>query len=86
MPNKTKMLDYGGFVHSPETPPSADFAEYLRQIDLLVAARQAATEGPAEEVALRAEIEPPVLTAPGGPGEPEEPQAAPAAQQENPHV
>lgn len=44
MPNKTKMLDYGGFVHSPETPPSADFAEYLRQIDLLVAARQAATE------------------------------------------
>ena len=44
MPNKTKMLDYGGFVHSPETPMSAEFAEYLRQIDLLVAAWQGAVE------------------------------------------
>ena len=44
MPNKTKMLDYGGFVHSPETPMSAEFAEYLRQIDLLVAAWQSAVE------------------------------------------
>jgi hypothetical protein len=44
MPNKTKMLDYGGFVHSPETPPSADFAEYLRQIDLLATAWQGASE------------------------------------------
>ena len=44
MPNKTKMLDYGGFVYSPETPISAEFAEYLRQVDLLVAAWQAAVE------------------------------------------
>ncbi len=44
MPIKTKMLDYGGFVQSPEAPPAAEFAEYLRQIDLLVAAWQAATE------------------------------------------
>jgi hypothetical protein len=44
MPNKTKMLDYGGFVHSLETPMSAQFAEYLRQIDLLVAAWRGAVE------------------------------------------
>ena len=40
MPTKTKMLDYGGFVHLPETPMSAEFVEYLRQIDLLVTAWQ----------------------------------------------
>ncbi len=44
MPVKTKMLDYGGFVHSPNAPVSADFAEYLRQIDLLVAAWRGAVE------------------------------------------
>lgn len=33
MPTKTKMLDHGGFVHSPDVPISAAFAEYLRQID-----------------------------------------------------
>ena len=38
MPTKTKMLDYGGFVHSPDVPMSAEFAEYLRQIDPLLAA------------------------------------------------
>jgi len=38
MPTKTKMLDYGGFVHSPEAPMSAEFAAYLRQIDPLLAA------------------------------------------------
>jgi hypothetical protein len=42
MPTKTKMLDYGGFVHSPETPMSAEFAEYLRQVDVLMAAWQEA--------------------------------------------
>ena len=38
MPTKTTMLDHGGLVHSPETPMSAGFAEYLRQIDPLMAA------------------------------------------------
>ena len=42
MPTKTKMLDYGGFVRSPEAPASAEFAEYLREIDRLVAAWQGA--------------------------------------------
>jgi hypothetical protein len=37
MPTKTKMLDYGGFVHSPDTPMSTEFADYLRQIDPLLA-------------------------------------------------
>jgi hypothetical protein len=44
MPNKTKMLDYGGFVQSPDVPVSAEFAEYLQQVDLLVAAWKGATE------------------------------------------
>ncbi len=35
MPIKTKMLDNGGFVHSPEAPVSAAFAAYLRQVDPL---------------------------------------------------
>jgi hypothetical protein len=38
MPTKTKMLDYGGFVHSPEAATSAEFAAYLRRIDPLLAA------------------------------------------------
>jgi hypothetical protein len=44
MPNKTKMLDYGGFVHSPEMPVSAELTEYLRQIDLLMATWKGAVE------------------------------------------
>jgi hypothetical protein len=38
VPTKTKMLDNGGFVHSPDVPMSAAFAEYVRQIDRLSAA------------------------------------------------
>jgi hypothetical protein len=40
MPTKTRMLDYGGFVHSPEAPMSPEFAEYLRRVDPLVATWQ----------------------------------------------
>jgi hypothetical protein len=44
MPTKTRMLEYGGFVHSPDVPESAEFSEYLRQIDPLLAARQNAVD------------------------------------------
>jgi hypothetical protein len=44
MPTKTKMLDNGGFVHSPEAPISAAFAAYLRQVDPLLTAWRDATE------------------------------------------
>jgi hypothetical protein len=37
MPTKTRMLHYGGFVQSPDVPTSAAFAEYLREIDPLLA-------------------------------------------------
>lgn len=42
MPSRTKMLDHGGFVWNPQVPPDAAFGDYLRQIDPLFAARQAA--------------------------------------------
>jgi hypothetical protein len=38
------MLDYGGFVASPDVPTSAGFAEYLRQIDSMLAASRDAVE------------------------------------------
>jgi hypothetical protein len=38
MPIKTRMLEYGGFVRSPDVPASSALADYLRQIDLLLAA------------------------------------------------
>lgn len=44
MPIKTKMLEHGGFVHSPDVPKSAEFVEYLQRIDPLLAAWQEATE------------------------------------------
>ena len=44
MPNKTKMLEYGGFVHSPDVPAAPEFVEYLRQIDFLMAAWKGAFE------------------------------------------
>ena len=44
MPTKTKMLDYGGFVHSPETAMSAELAAYLQRIDPLLAAWNDAAE------------------------------------------
>jgi hypothetical protein len=37
MPTKTKMLEYGGFVHSPDVPVAPAFAEYLSRIDPLMA-------------------------------------------------
>ncbi len=44
MPTKTTMLDNGGFVHSPDVPMSAAFAEYLHQIDHLLAACRDTTD------------------------------------------
>jgi hypothetical protein len=44
MPTKTSMLEHGGFVHSPEAPMSAALAEYLCQIDPLLAAWQGAID------------------------------------------
>jgi len=38
MPIKTKMLDFGGFVHLPEEAMSAALAEYLCRIDVLLVA------------------------------------------------
>jgi hypothetical protein len=35
MPNKTRMLDHGGFVHSPKVPMEPAFAGYLHQADQL---------------------------------------------------
>jgi len=42
MPNKTKMLDYGGFVHSPKVPVDETFTYYLRDVDQLFAQWQQA--------------------------------------------
>lgn len=43
MPTKTRLLDYGGFVRSPDAPASPAFDEYLAQIDpLLTTWREAA--------------------------------------------
>jgi hypothetical protein len=44
MPTKTKMLEHGGFVHSPDAPMSAAFTEYLCRIDRLLSVRQDASE------------------------------------------
>jgi hypothetical protein len=44
MPTKTRMLEYGGFVHSPDVPVSETFAEYIRRIDPLLAAWQNAAD------------------------------------------
>lgn len=44
MPTKTKMLDHGGFVHSPEVPMSSEFVEYLKRIDPLLGAWHEATD------------------------------------------
>jgi 5-methylcytosine-specific restriction endonuclease McrA len=44
MPNKTRLLEYGGFVHSPDVPTSPAFAEYLSRIDPLMAAWEEAVE------------------------------------------
>jgi hypothetical protein len=38
MPTKTRMLDYGGFVHSPDVPMSPTLVDYLSRIDPLLAA------------------------------------------------
>ena len=35
MPTKTRMLDYGDFVHSPEFPAGDEFVEYLSHADRL---------------------------------------------------
>lgn len=36
MPTKTKVLDYGNFVHSPELPVDREFSEYLDVVDDLL--------------------------------------------------
>ncbi len=35
MPTKTKMLDYGNFVYSPQSPMNEQFREYLGNVDRL---------------------------------------------------
>jgi len=44
MPTKTKVLDYGNFVHSPELPVDPTFSEYLDFVDDLLEQTRRAEE------------------------------------------